>query len=329
MKVLDQVKGREIKEKLTVMRGSGNSKAKMIDLDSVKIGTTSEEDLRQQALERRAYAEKAGALIIKIRTRLRQLKLATQVGLLSLDEEAELGDLSSKENAILQSCDEALRKYVGLRVLIEEIYSSKRDRVFINGLLGQIVKNGWYRIATAEEKITGWHKGKWPEGTILGFNQAVYFLNPVLSKSFADELSAAFDKAIKGTVAAEEEHERKEIVRLKTAGDPDLFKLKSGVAGDYVIVFPGGNRIKEGAGIVSMCQREITIGEKPVWSIVIVDGAGSLAWLRENKGQFIPYVWTIKGIPEKVSGDKKMLAEELIGAINSSVKFQRGREEKK
>ncbi|MEW5907806.1 MAG: hypothetical protein AB1643_01305 [Patescibacteria group bacterium] len=300
----------------------------LLSLDEIVIEKMTTEQIAEkekQVQERRRYAEIAAQKAIAIQREINVLRQIALHGVLSDDDKKKMTDLEKLKERLLQSGDEELKKHMKFSLFIQEIRSAPKEVGLAKDFLKRCVDCGRYRIADQGEIKENQATKKWPAGTLF-FNRIVYI--PILveeEKTPAQRaLEAELRKYLNEVRKIEDEKNRNEIGVIRKKGRPDLSLFKAGEHGTYSIYFPervdeSGRKWFEGAGLLSLCPIKM-YNEKAITGIKILTGAGSLQWMQEFAGKWIPFSWFTKNqIPETIPGELAELAEKFIKMLRAGL----------
>ena len=284
------------------------------DLSKIEVGTVSGERLtaiNKEAQERKEWAENAGAKLAQIQEEIRKLE-GDQNTRFSPTGQQLLAHYKDAEQRLLTAGDESLRQHMEFSKLLNEVRSTDPTHL---GEVGEIIfrvcQMGRYKIASEQEVEAGRKEGKWPAGTIF-FEKKVYLSFFAEKSSGQRALEAELRKlvdAVKFSKAAS----------IKTRGNSDLSGLVSGKTGYYYLFSPKrteeDRKFSEGHALVEV--KDINKGKtdkKPYGVVEVRDACGSLGWMAEDRGRWIPFLWVERG-RVITSNEKRLEKNEFDRAV--------------
>lgn len=240
---------------------------------------------------------------------------------------AQLGNLEAMGGEDMRQSKEVCR-------LIEGITQAKPiDSSGVMFWINEVVRVGRGRILSANEiEKCNSASGKWPNDAVV-FDKKVCLVH-MPSKIYVGGVSPT-DKKIfyelrqlvlryySGTT-------RLKFEKINSIGNPDLSGLMNGRPGIYRIYFSSrkdqrtGRLYQEGMGVVELVDANTRSGAGPFLIVKALDGAGSLWWLTENSGSWVPLVAIKSGklLKEKMPPDILVFAEKFVKMMTVAVKYR-------
>lgn len=240
--------------------------------------------------------------------------------------EAQLGNLRAMGGEDIRQSKEVCR-------LIEGITQAKPiDPSVVMFWINEVVRVGRGRILSANEvEKCNSASGKWPNDALV-FDKKVCLVH-MPSKIYVGGVSPT-DKKIfyelrqlvlryySGTT-------RLKFEKMSSIGNPDLSGLMNGKLGIYRIYFASrkdqrtGRLYQEGMGVIELVDANTRNGAGPFLIVKALDGAGSLWWLTEHSGSWVPLAAIRSGkvLKEKTPPDIVIFAEKFVKMMTVAVKY--------
>ncbi|MBI4692351.1 MAG: hypothetical protein HY773_02890 [Candidatus Terrybacteria bacterium] len=320
-------KAEEVKRK-----GNGGNGSRLPDLSQFKIQEKTPEQIAADAEEAKRkdeWCRSAALILLKIRKRINEIKLVAFHGPLSKELAKEIEDLQNKEQALVEAGgDSTLAAHLDFSVLLEQIRTAPQTSDNAELILKEVVQRGRYSLLSEEEAEK--RKKEWgnkvPTGVQFFFGKVYVPFHPaegeVKSKGqmALESVLGQYLYSVRKSRAAQI---NAEISKIKAEGRPALSFFKQGDIGEYVLYFPkrvddSGRQWQEGAGLISLRKEKQRDGLE-VNVIRVLDGAGSLKWLRGFKNQWIPFGWYKNGIPNHIGDESYEFAERLLKTIRAAM----------
>jgi len=297
-----------------------------LNLDEIQVEVLTDEELEQKTQkvqERRQYAEAAAQKIATIQREINKLKRLALHGVLSDEDNKKLANFEKTKKKILEAGDEELRKHLNFALFIEEIREAGQEKNIAKIFLERVVNEGRYRLATKEETNQIRHDKKWPQGTI-------FFGGKVHLPAFSEEEKSAGQRALESELTrylrevrkSEIKKEKSEMNQIKESANRGLSLIKQGEKGRYTLLFfertdENGKRWKAGAGLIEVKEQSLN-NEKTILVVEALKGTGSLKWLNQYTGKWIPFSWYKRyEIPETAPDPE--FAEKFIKTIRAAL----------
>ncbi|MFA4890381.1 MAG: hypothetical protein WC587_01980 [Candidatus Paceibacterota bacterium] len=314
--------------------GNGNSKnGELPDLSQFNVQEKTPEQITAEAEEAKRkdeWCRNAAPMLLAIRKRINDINLVAHFGPLSPPLSSEFNELKEKEAKLLSAGgDETLADHLSFSVFLEEIRTTSPSYEMMAEFLARAVALGRYTLLPekeAEEKKKEWREtGKPPVGSVF-FKWRVYLpFQPaegeVKSKGQM-ALESVLARFFRDTEKGETARRKSEIEKIRLDGGADLSLLKNGNPGKYVLDFSkrtddAGKTWQEGAGLVTVYEEQM--GKDKIKAIKVLAGAGSLQWLNQHKGTWIPYSWYKKGVSENAPEHIADFAERFVKTIRAAI----------
>lgn len=241
--------------------------------------------------------------------------------------EAQLGNLKEMGGEEMRQSKEVCR-------LIEGIAQAKPiDPSGVMFWINEVVRVGRGRILSANEvEKCNSVSGKWPDDAVV-FDKKVCLVH-MPSKIYVGGVSPT-DKKIFYELKQLVSRYYREATKLKFEkisfiGNPDLSGLMNGKPGIYRIYFASrkdqrtGRLYQEGVGVIELADANTKPGANPFLVVKALDGAGSLWWLTENSGSWVPLAAIRSGkvLKEKTPPDVLAFAEKFVKMLTVAVKYR-------
>lgn len=252
---------------------------------------------KMEAAKRREWVEGAAPLVIKLTEEIGELEAVVyDGGILSIGGKKKLNGLKAKREEIINAGDEEVRKHLCFAMTMAEIRSAVPTVENVKRFLALVMDEfKRWRLATAEEVAIGCNKKSWPEGTLFFHGKTYFSVFPSEKMTPAQRAMAVtlakFIKQVKDVKKKTQETEQDKMAELIKAGGENLLKFQQGEPGAYVLVFYGDKWSHgDGVGVINLRQKEMP-DKAAILIVEVVDGAGTLAWLGQHKGKYIPFSW--------------------------------------
>lgn len=310
-----------------VVKDNDNALPNLDAIQSV-VSAKDVEKKKAEAAKRGEWVKKAAEIVRNLSEKIAALEsIVGDGGILSASDRKELEDIKKKREEILLAGDEEVRKQLEFAMFHLDIRyvapTALNAKSFLDYLVGKLKR---WRLATAEEISACSREKKWPEGTLF-FSGKVYFAEAMTPANRALAITMAkFLKAVREAekkISAEDEQKMAEIAK---SGDQNTERFCSGETGTYVLVFTGAKE-SQGVGIIKLRQKK----QHDDGSILVIeafDGAGTLGWLGQNKGRWIPFSWfKSRRIPDHIDGEIYEFAARMVKMLGAALMAYRARQE--
>ncbi|MBI5306475.1 hypothetical protein HZB04_02740 [Candidatus Wolfebacteria bacterium] len=311
--------------------GNGNGSLEVGKLLGFEVSVLSEDELRVKGEETQKRKESAQALAQKIAKAKEELRKIE--GIVDWDQHPVLVEQHQKLHNFLaetdRAGDKAFQGSLKVAALINEIAAANPiGQVEVEGWLRKVANIGRGRFISRPERP------EWiPQGSVV-FKK--FCLIHIKSEIHPNDVASPADRKIfyelkefvRRYFKSLGKESEKKIQSLRKKGNKNLQDLKDKKPGFYQIYFPSrkdekGKFWKEGIGLVELVNINKT---KPFWVIKAVDGTGSLHWLDDYRGTWVPIVAIFTGrvIKEKTLPEVFEFSERFARALHAALKnFER------
>lgn len=309
------------------------------DLLSFSVPEMTPEQLeveKRKAEERKANTQALADKIVKAKAELEKIEAIPDwdmnPGLVSQHDE-----MLAFLDKVGMAGDEAFKASLAVSALINRIKAiNPQSDAEVEAELRNVANKGRGELMSAKEveeemKIAE----KLPEGAIKF--KSVCLLHKK-SKIHPDKIASPADQTIfrelRNMISRySKSADSKKKEDLKKGGNHNLADLKAKKSGLYRIHFPEIKEEKKGKTIhweegvaLIECKNNGKV-DQPYYVIKVVDGAGSLRWLADHKGQWVPWAALLTGrvVEEKTPAEYLEFAKRFAKALNKALYlFEKG-----
>lgn len=285
------------------------------DLDKIEVPELSTEELKkiqEEGMQKRQWSESAGSKLTKIRAQIKMLGAEQNLDF-SEKGGALLTQLQNAERQILE-VDERMRSHAEFAALVEEVKGTPRENLgTVVNLLKKLIQAGRFKIAKKTE-IEVWN-GNVPSGTI--FLEGTVYLSCPNEDGIRTPGQVALETEVRKLTDG---YKVAKVAKMKMRGNPNLAKFANGEIDIYYFhvakgTGSGGRKYSEGHLLATLTK---TGGQK---IIVVVEAAGSLAWMATGEPKKFPFLWLEKN--RVLTSESSRLPEEEFEKARRVIKTLR------
>lgn len=320
----------KLERKSLVLIGGKNNISDLLNFSVPEMTSQDLEAERKKAEERKVNAQTLADKIAKARVEVKKIEAIPD-----WDMNPDLVYRHQKLSVFLGKTetagDEAFRSSLAVSGLINRIKTANpANDAEVEAELRNVAASGRGELISCKDPMPFTDIKKLPAGAIRFKNLCLLHKK---SKIHPDKIASPADQSIfkelRWLVGRYLKTAKKDRIEyLKKKGDPNLADLKNKKQGIYRIHFPelkfkneSGDLVRweEGTAIVELKNN----GSKNRIFLVIgvVDGAGSLRWLADHKGEWVPWAAFLTGrvVEEKTPAEYLAFAKRFAKALNKAL----------